>query len=58
MFNKALSKIKAVFISIGESIAWARMKQVEAMMYRDCKNIHDIERLQKQFDQKPNGIHW
>jgi hypothetical protein len=58
MFNKALSKIKAFFISIAESIAWARMKQVEAMMYRDCKNIHDIERLQKQFDKKSNGIHW
>ena len=58
MFMKALNKIKAFFISIAESIAWARMKQVEAMMYRDCKNIQDIERLQKQFDQKPNGIHW
>ena len=58
MFNKALSKIKGFFIGIAESIAWARMKQVEAMMYRDCKNIHDIERLQKQFDKKSNGIHW
>ena len=58
MFKKALSKIKDIFISIGESITWARMKQVEAMMYRDCKNIHDIERLKKQFDKKPNGIHW
>ena len=58
MFMKALNKIKAFFISIAESIAWARMKQVEAMMYRDCKNIQDIERLQKQFDKKPNGIHW
>ena len=58
MFMKALNKIKAFFISIAESIAWARMKQVEAMMYRDCKNIQDIERLQKQFDKKSNGIHW
>ena len=52
MFNKALSKIKAVFISIGESIAWARMKQVEAMMYRDCKSLEDIERLQQALNQK------
>lgn len=54
MIKRLLSKIWTWMVGIGESIAWARMRQVEAMMYRDCKSIYDIERLQRQYniDQK------
>jgi hypothetical protein len=38
-------------VTTGETIAWARMKQVEAMMYRDCKSLEDIERLQQALEQ-------
>ena len=50
--KKVLSSIWNWMIKLGESIAWARMKQVEAMMYRDCKSLEDIERLQRAFEQK------
>jgi len=43
-------------VSVSESIAWARMKQVEAMMYRDCKSLEDIERLQKALSQNQKSI--
>ena len=50
--KRRLSEIWSWFVSLCESIAWARMKQVEAMMYRDCKSLEDIERLQRAFEQK------
>jgi len=54
MLKKPLSRLWNWLVSLSESVAWARMKQVEAMMYRDCKSIYDIERLQRQYniDQK------
>jgi hypothetical protein len=50
--RKALSSIWDFMINLGKSIAWARMKQVEAMMYRDCKRLEDIERLHQALNQK------
>lgn len=50
--KRRLSEIWSWFVALGESIAWARMKQVEAMMYRDCKNLYDIERLQRSYEQQ------
>ena len=51
-----LNRIWTWMVSVSESIAWARMKQVEAMMYRDCKSLEDIERLQKALSQNQKSI--
>jgi hypothetical protein len=56
MLKKPLSRLWNWLVSLSESIAWARMKQVEAMMYRDCKNLYDIERLQQSLNKDKKSI--
>lgn len=57
--KRTLNKVGEWFIGVGESIAWARMKQAEFHMYQHCRNLYDIERVQKERERKEgNGIHW
>lgn len=51
MLKRSLNAIWTWLVGFGESLAWARMKQVEALMYRDCKSLYDVERIQRSFEQ-------
>jgi hypothetical protein len=59
--KRTLNKIGEWIIGFSESIAEARIQQANFYMYGHCKNIYDVERTEKEQEQKAdknNGIHW
>jgi hypothetical protein len=64
MKQKLINFLKSVgefFVGLGESIAYARLRQAEFYLYGKCRNLHDIEKVSEEEKRKTsngNGIHW
>lgn len=63
MKQKVINFFKTIgnwIVGFSESIAESRIQQANFYMYNHCKNLHDVERVQKEQARKDsqNGIHW